>query len=252
MKKLIFGIILGFISLFTFAGINVSEVPVSYEELSTWCYLFDEPITFDFYVIGETLEMYITHLEYVNDSIKLVKDTIKETTTPGSTISISINNIIRFETNATDGKLVNVNKTPITKTICEFTEQDTIDAFNNGVVSVNTDSIYDEGYNNGVESVNTDSIYDEGYDDGVASVNCETKTTTINQVNVNVYPNPTTNYINVEVEDYDKTEVYSIDGKLLKTEYNKIINFTDLKEGMYILKVYNWDGESTNVKVVYR
>jgi hypothetical protein len=262
MKKIILGIILGFFSLTTF-GFDLSEVDaigVNYEEFSYWEYLFYEPITFDFLFGKEDIKINITCLEYVNDSLKFVEYIIDTTIDDDSeTLLIFYENIIRINTNGRTGKLINVSRTPIIETTCDYVEQDTIDAYNNGYDQGQLDYTCDytkqdsiDAFNNGVESVNTDSIYNSGYDDGVKSVDCETKSATINQIDVNVYPNPTTDYVNVELENYDKTEVYSIDGRLLKTEYTKIINFIDLKKGTYILKIYNWDNETTRIKVVYK
>jgi len=55
----------------------------------------------------------------------------------------------------------------------EFTQQDTLNAFMNGVASVDT-SVF---YNNGVASVDTQSFYDNGFMAGVESVVCNCNVT---------------------------------------------------------------------------
>lgn len=61
-----------------------------------------------------------------------------------------------------------------------------------------------------------------------------------NEVKVNLYPNPASNQIAIETDKpIDLIEVYTIEGKLVKTENTptKLLNIEDLKAGNYVLKV---------------
>jgi hypothetical protein len=57
-----------------------------------------------------------------------------------------------------------------------------------------------------------------------------------------IYPNPTRDYINIEIPEQQKninTQIYTIDGKLLNEntiENHEQINVSNLKEGIYIIK----------------
>lgn len=57
--------------------------------------------------------------------------------------------------------------------------------------------------------------------------------------NVNIYPNPTIDYIIIENTDSNFTaQIFSIDGALIKfVENENIIDATDLSSGIYILKL---------------
>ncbi|WP_158849464.1 T9SS type A sorting domain-containing protein [Algibacter sp. L1A34] len=56
-----------------------------------------------------------------------------------------------------------------------------------------------------------------------------------------IYPNPTSNYINVESKiDVDRFEIYDLSGKkvLSSNNYEKI-NVEDLSKGLYLLKAFS-------------
>ena len=53
-----------------------------------------------------------------------------------------------------------------------------------------------------------------------------------------VYPNPTTDYIQIESDiSIDEVHIYSILGNLVKTEKSNIIDFTNLPTGQYIIEI---------------
>lgn len=64
---------------------------------------------------------------------------------------------------------------------------------------------------------------------------------------VKIYPNPTTNYINIQSNfDINSVEVYSLQGqKVLLVENQKTINISSLSKGIYFLKVKTVNGEIT-------
>lgn len=74
--------------------------------------------------------------------------------------------------------------------------------------------------------------------------------TTINDQNLNIYPNPTTGFLNIQLQDKLSQTfyiVYDIRGIKIQEGYinetNQIINFTNLQNGLYILKMKNENTE---------
>ena len=67
---------------------------------------------------------------------------------------------------------------------------------------------------------------------------------------VNAYPNPASDYIKLNFDDLNdataKLEIYSIDGRVLKSienmESNQIIDISDLNAGMYMFKLHTLEG----------
>jgi hypothetical protein len=75
----------------------------------------------------------------------------------------------------------------------------------------------------------------------------------IKKETLKIYPNPATNYITIETpnNNYEKikTEIYSVDGKLLKTEQTENrerINVETLKTGVYVVKTTDGNKIYTN------
>ena len=59
--------------------------------------------------------------------------------------------------------------------------------------------------------------------------------------NITVYPNPANNYLKIKgIETDFKIEIIGVDGKVYLNSYNKkSIDISDLKSGIYILKIYS-------------
>lgn len=71
---------------------------------------------------------------------------------------------------------------------------------------------------------------------------------------LNIYPNPTDNLINVEAPINSNLELYNISGKLIKT-YNQTasktqIDVSSISSGVYILKVLNEAGSATRKVII--
>ncbi|MEM5565313.1 aryl-sulfate sulfotransferase [Psychroserpens sp. AS72] len=62
-------------------------------------------------------------------------------------------------------------------------------------------------------------------------------------VNLNIYPNPASNYININSrEAIDKIELYSILGqKVIEVKHNSTIDISAFKTGIYFVKIYAGD-----------
>ena len=57
---------------------------------------------------------------------------------------------------------------------------------------------------------------------------------------IKIYPNPCTDFININIETDDLIQIFNITGQNIKNTYNKRINVSDLKTGIYILKSGNF------------
>jgi len=93
-----------------------------------------------------------------------------------------------------------------------------------------------------------DLIYPKGNVFTLQDTTIVAKTITLENI-AKVYPNPVTNYVNVVIPGQAQkidAKIYSVEGKLLnqKTiENNERVNIENLKEGMFIMKLY--DGKNT-------
>ena len=62
--------------------------------------------------------------------------------------------------------------------------------------------------------------------------------TELNSPTVHIYPNPTTDFINIEGVDSQPITIYSLDGKLIKTvENTNVVDVRDLDEGLYLINI---------------
>ena len=108
-----------------------------------------------------------------------------------------------------------------------YSEQDTINSYNNG---------YDDGYLDGSNSsTGTNIMYDD-------------------VKNLNVYPNPinTTEYVNIDCDNFNNVKVYTTDGQQVHLSYDKrfpINDFTNTK-GIFLLKVEDDDFNTKSIKLV--
>lgn len=75
-----------------------------------------------------------------------------------------------------------------------------------------------------------------------------------NDDNINIWPNPVTETINIQTENYKVAEIFSVDGRLVKsfTENDNILNVSNLNSGYYILKITLMDGSVATQKFVKR
>ncbi len=68
-----------------------------------------------------------------------------------------------------------------------------------------------------------------------------------NLLNVNIYPNPTQNLLNIQSEQKNiKISLFNIEGKCIRTYENKNqIDLSFLKTGLYFLKFSTEEGHQT-------
>ena len=67
-----------------------------------------------------------------------------------------------------------------------------------------------------------------------------------------VYPVPAENEIQIQAEDFQKAEIYSLTGQKLMESATEKMNVSSLSQGVYLLKVYGSDGNSATQRVVVR
>ncbi|NLA25320.1 MAG: T9SS type A sorting domain-containing protein, partial [Bacteroidales bacterium] len=73
---------------------------------------------------------------------------------------------------------------------------------------------------------------------------------------ISIYPNPASEYLNIELNQYlsDEVQIYDISGKLLISKAinsnHTQINIADLEQGMYILNVLKSDRKISSLRFV--
>ncbi|MBO7469877.1 MAG: T9SS type A sorting domain-containing protein, partial [Bacteroidales bacterium] len=69
----------------------------------------------------------------------------------------------------------------------------------------------------------------------------------IQNSNIQIYPNPTSDFIFIENIGTQPVSIYSLDGRLVKTvEAANVIDVRDLEEGMYLINI---DGTTTKLVI---
>jgi hypothetical protein len=63
-----------------------------------------------------------------------------------------------------------------------------------------------------------------------------------------IYPNPTSDIVNIKFDDLSTVEIADLHGILRKTSYSEQINISDLSKGVYIITVKNSKGEKYLIK----
>ena len=69
-----------------------------------------------------------------------------------------------------------------------------------------------------------------------------------------IYPNPTSQYLNIKGEGIATVSIYDINGRLviLTNSTNKSVNVSQLNEGMYIAVVSKTDGTKESKTIVVK
>lgn len=72
------------------------------------------------------------------------------------------------------------------------------------------------------------------------------------QANFKVYPVPAEDKIFIQAESFQKAEIYNLTGQKLMESVQETMNVSQLASGVYLLKVYNLDGNSQAQRIVVR
>ena len=70
--------------------------------------------------------------------------------------------------------------------------------------------------------------------------------------NIKVYPVPAENEIFIQADGFQKAEIYSVTGQKLMESILEKMNVGSLSQGVYLLKVYDRDGNSATQRVVVK
>lgn len=62
-------------------------------------------------------------------------------------------------------------------------------------------------------------------------------TNVVNNYDIKLYPNPTTNYVNVDVENYKNCTVYNMNGSVMAFTTSNRVDMTNMPCGMYIMQI---------------
>lgn len=71
-------------------------------------------------------------------------------------------------------------------------------------------------------------------------------------VNFKVYPVPAENEIQIQVEGFQKAEIYSLTGQKLMESLQDKMNVSALSQGVYLLKVYDQTGQAEVQRIVVK
>ena len=74
---------------------------------------------------------------------------------------------------------------------------------------------------------------------------CTASVTDPSLLNFLIYPNPTTDYINIDCSSFENVFIYNILGKELTKETSNRINVSSLSKGVYFIKVSDGINSST-------
>jgi len=125
--------------------------------------------------------------------------------------------------------------------VCDWTEQDTVTAYNNGLVdganfSVDADD-YQAGFEAGKGTCGTNGVGMTSFDMGV-----------------NVYPNPVNSGTNVTVDCpfFESVTVLTISGQVVNTYNSPSVPTSNLVDGMYFLNVKDTDGNVSATKLLVK
>lgn len=72
------------------------------------------------------------------------------------------------------------------------------------------------------------------------------------QVSFTVYPSPAENEIQIQCEGFQKAEIYSLTGQKLMESLQNNMNVSQLSSGLYIIKVYDLDGNCDTQRFVVK
>ena len=76
-----------------------------------------------------------------------------------------------------------------------------------------------------------------------------------NNFNISVYPNPTTDYLNIKISASASfnVNIYDLNGKLLKSEKNNTsIQIQDLTNGLYIVEIVDLESDNKIIKKIIK
>ena len=73
----------------------------------------------------------------------------------------------------------------------------------------------------------------------------------VEEEKVRLYPNPTNEFLNIEITSLDCYEVYNVSGEFIKKGDTKIVDVRNLKQGIYFLVVH-YDYKKQTLKFIVK
>jgi hypothetical protein len=70
------------------------------------------------------------------------------------------------------------------------------------------------------------------------------------KLKTNIYPNPTNNFVTIEMENYHCSRLYDFKGLLLTVSYNKTIDLQQYSKGVFIIECENKSGTKYYEKLI--
>ena len=70
--------------------------------------------------------------------------------------------------------------------------------------------------------------------------------------NVKVYPVPAENEVFVQADGFQKAEIYSVTGQKMMESQQNNMNVSQLSSGLYIIKVYDLEGNCATQRFVVK
>ena len=67
---------------------------------------------------------------------------------------------------------------------------------------------------------------------------------------IRVYPNPVKDYVIIDISEKTLTKIFDIRGVMIKSTSQQKIDISELKSGMYILKIDTQSGKSLIQKLI--
>jgi hypothetical protein len=128
-----------------------------------------------------------------------------------------------------------------------FIENDTIDAFYNGLASAPecvqdfTQADIDQAFIDGILSVNIDSAFQAGVEYGQNSTDI---VDFVIDNTLSVYPNSVTQGqdVNINCFDFNKVDVYNTVGQIVHTSTSPTLSTSTLETGLYVLIISDFNG----------
>ena len=111
---------------------------------------------------------------------------------------------------------------------------------NTDPIAVGLGGAFDSFYNANIDNTSTQDYFG-GIATNQGSFSFDTLSVEdklINNVSLDVYPNPTKNRVIIKTElAIDSVEIYDVTGKLIQTDKSKILNMSNLNSGVYFLRI---------------
>ena len=67
---------------------------------------------------------------------------------------------------------------------------------------------------------------------------------------ISIYPNPVKEYIIINSSEKISTQIFDINGKLIRTTYEKKTDLSDLESGIYLLRIIMQSGRVHHKKII--